>query len=194
MKIVKYPHPILAYASKPLRKIDSPLREIVRQMFDLMYEAAGVGLAANQVELPYQLLVMNPTADPEQKDEETVIINPVITKRHGEIKEVEEGCLSFPDLHLNILRPDEVEFQAIDLAGKLCRYTWRGLRARIVQHEADHLAGRCFYQRATHSGELKAKEVLASLAEQYEFELERGFVPDQAELKLRIERWEKERT
>lgn len=194
MEIVKYPHPILAYKSKPLQKIDQPLREIVREMFDLMYAADGVGLAANQVELPYQLLVMNPTADPEQKEEEYVLINPVITKRRGEQKEVEEGCLSFPDLHLNILRSDEVEFQAIDLAGQPHRYSWRGIRARIVQHETDHLNGRCFYQRASHSGELKAREILESLAEQYEFELERGFVPDEAELKKRIARWEKERT
>ena len=194
MKIVHYPHPILARPSKPLRKIDQPLRDIVAEMFDLMYEAEGVGLAANQVELPYQLLVMNPTADPDQKDEEFVLINPVITKRKGGLKEIEEGCLSFPDLHLTITRPAEVEFQAINLSGQLCRYAWKGIRARIVQHEADHLNGQCFYQKASVSGELRARDILASLAETYAFELERGFVPNEWELADRLARWEQERT
>ncbi|MBR5626760.1 MAG: peptide deformylase, partial [Thermoguttaceae bacterium] len=89
MKIVKYPHPILAYQSKPLRKIDQELRDIVAEMFDLMYESQGVGLAGNQVELPYQLFVMNPTGDPEKK-EEYVMINPVILKKKGR-EEGEEG-------------------------------------------------------------------------------------------------------
>jgi len=194
VQIVKYPHPILTYESKPLRKIDQALRDMVREMFDLMYEADGVGLAANQVELPYQLLVMNSTADPAQTEEEYVFINPVITKRGGEQKIIEEGCLSFPDLHLEIVRPEMVEFQAIDLSGKVVRYKWKGMKARIIQHETDHLHGRCFYERASQSGELKSRDILAALAEDFEFDRERGFVPSDEEIKARIEKWEKERT
>ncbi len=166
---------------------------MVREMFDLMYKAEGVGLAANQVELPYQLLVMNSTADPNQPEEEFVLINPVITKRTGAQTEIEEGCLSFPDLHLHITRPESVEFQAINLKGELCRYKWKGLKARIVQHETDHLKGLCFYQRAPISEEFRAKEVLASLEQSYTIDLENGFVPNEAQLKERIDQWLKER-
>lgn len=194
MKIVTYPHPILAYHSKPLRRIDQVLRDIVAEMFDLMYSADGVGLAANQVELPYQLLVMNPTADPEQKDQEYVLINPVISKRRGGLKVIQEGCLSFPDLQLQISRPAEVVFQAIDLTGQFRQFEWNGMEARIVQHEIDHLHGRCFYEKTGLSGELKSKEILNSLADSYEYDLQRGFVPDEAQLAERIAQWEKERT
>ena len=194
MRIVHYPHPILAYKSKPLKKIDQKLRDIVAEMFDLMYEAEGVGLAANQVELPYQLLVMNPTGDSEKKEEEYVFINPVILKRGGGLKEMNEGCLSFPELQLQITRPAEVTFQAIDLFGKACKYSWKGMPARILQHEADHLTGHCFYQRATHAGELKARSILEDLRESYEYDLSRGFVPDELELAQRISDLEKERT
>lgn len=194
MKIVQYPHPILAYKSKPIKKIDQKLRDLIAEMFDLMYSAEGVGLAANQVELPYQLLVMNPTGDSEQKGEEYALINPVITKRSGGLKEFQEGCLSFPDLQLQISRPAEVAFQAIDLSGRLCRYSWKGIHARIIQHESDHLNGQCFYQKATLSGEMKAKPILDSLAESYAFDKSRGFIPTDAELADRIAEWEKERT
>jgi len=194
VKIVQYPHPILAYKSKPIKRIDQKLRDLVAEMFDLMYAAEGVGLAANQVELPYQVLVMNPTGKSEQKEEEFAFINPVITKRTGGLKEFQEGCLSFPDLQLQISRPAEVSFQAIDISGQLRRYSWKGIRARIIQHEADHLNGQCFYQKATLSGEMKAKPILDSLAESYEFDKRRGFIPSDAELAERIAEWEKERT
>ena len=81
MKIVRYPHPVLTYKSKQIKRIDQGLRDIAAEMLELMYEAQGVGLAANQVGLPYQLLVMNPTGDRERKEEEYVFINPVIQKR-----------------------------------------------------------------------------------------------------------------
>lgn len=194
MKIVHYPHPILAYHSKPIKRIDQGLRDIVAEMFDLMYEAEGVGLAANQVELPYQLLVMNPTGDAAQKEEEYVFINPVILKRGGGLKDFEEGCLSFPELHLQITRPESVTFQAIDLSGKPCTYSWKGMKARIIQHETDHLHGQCFYQRAKLSGEMQAKAVLDSLAESFEYDRSRGFVPSDEELAARIAALEKERT
>ncbi len=194
MKIVHYPNPILAYKSKPIQKIDQKLRDIVKEMFDLMYSADGVGLAANQVGIPYQLLVMNPTGDPEQKEEEYAFLNPVILKRGGGLKEFQEGCLSFPELLLMITRPAEVTFQAVDLSGKPCRYQWKGLHARVFQHEADHLSGQCFYQKATVSGGMKARPILDSLAETYRFNQSHGLIPSDEELKKQIADWEKERT
>ena len=133
-------------------------------MLELMYEAQGVGLAANQVGLPYQLLVMNPTGDREQKEEEYVFINPVIQKRGGGMKEFEEGCLSFPDLHLTIARPDEITFQAIGPDGRPAVYHWKGFPARVVQHETDHLAGVLYVDLVSAVEKLKLADKLQKLA------------------------------
>jgi peptide deformylase len=83
MKIVKYPHPALRHKSKPLPLIDNQVRLWAGRMLELMYEAHGLGLAANQVAVPWQLLVMNDVADPEQKEHEHVLINPVILDFKG---------------------------------------------------------------------------------------------------------------
>jgi len=192
MKIVKYPHPILAYQSKPLRKIDQELRDIVAEMFDLMYESQGVGLAGNQVELPYQLFVMNPTGDPEKK-EEYVMINPVILKKKGR-EEGEEGCLSFPDLHVQIPRATEITCQAISLDGTLRQYHLKGFMARIVQHETDHLHGHCFYERANVSSQGEIRDALEELSMIYESDSKRGFNPTEEELRVKIRQLEEART
>ena len=97
MQIIQYPHPTLRHVSKPLKRVDQELHAIVREMFDLMYAANGVGLAANQVDLPYRLFIINLKSDPAAKDEELVFINPVLTSRKGNA-EAEEGCLSLPGL------------------------------------------------------------------------------------------------
>src|SRR6266852_6220434 len=93
MKIVHYPHPSLRHPGRPLTAIDKKVRLLVGEMLDLMYEAKGLGLAAPQVCLPYQLLVVNASADPNQRDQEGIFVNPVILERKGSI-EGEEGCLS----------------------------------------------------------------------------------------------------
>ena len=97
LEIIHYPHPTLRYVSKPLKRVDAELKAMVVEMFDLMYEHEGIGLAANQVDLPYRLFVCNPSGDPDDKEAECVFINPVILKGSGQ-HEREEGCLSIPDL------------------------------------------------------------------------------------------------
>ena len=174
MEIVHYPHPILARELKPVRKIDQSLRDTVREMFDLMYQAEGVGLAANQVGLPIQLFVMNPTADPDQPEEEQVFMNPIITRRFGEMRVVNEGCLSFPGLRIDVSRHEGVEFRAINLKGEVVRNKWKGLRARIVQHESDHLFGTSFFQRADISGNVSANTALEAMRETYRQALKEG--------------------
>ena len=103
LEIVKYPHPALRYASRPIEQIDDALRSTVREMFELMYDAQGIGLAANQVALPFRFFILNLTADPEQKDQEQVFINPEIVKRHSSTED-EEGCLSLPGLYAKVRR------------------------------------------------------------------------------------------
>src|SRR5690242_17373276 len=118
MKIVHYPHPSLRHPGRPLTSIDKKLNLQVGAMFDLMYEARGVGLAATQVALPYQLLIMNLTVDPNQRDQEEVYINPVIVERKGSLED-EEGCLSFPGLYQKVRRAKTVKVRAYNLKGEL---------------------------------------------------------------------------
>ena len=125
LRIVPYPHPALRYESRPVTQIDDDLRATVRAMFDLMYESRGIGLAANQVALPYRFFVLNLTADPEQKDQEQVFINPEIVKRHSSIED-EEGCLSFPGLYSKVRRARKIKVQAFDLDGQRDRARGRG--------------------------------------------------------------------
>jgi peptide deformylase len=143
LRIVPYPHPALRYPSRPVTRIDDDLRSKIRAMFDLMYESKGVGLAANQVALPYRFFILNVTADPEQKDKEQVFINPEIVKRHSSIED-EEGCLSFPGLYSKVRRARKIKVQAYDLAGNPVEIEAEDLGSRAIQHETDHLDGKLF--------------------------------------------------
>jgi peptide deformylase len=143
LEIVNFPHPALRYASRPVTEIDDGLRATIRAMFNLMYAAKGIGLAANQVALPFRFFVLNLTADPERPDEERVFINPQIVKRHSS-SEDEEGCLSLPGLYAKVRRARKIRVCAYDLEGKLVEYEAEELFSRAVQHEIDHLGGKLF--------------------------------------------------
>jgi len=141
LRIVKYPHPALRHKSKPLRRVDGELKNTVREMFDLMYLQKGIGLAANQVDLPYRFFVLNPEGDPEQ-GQEYVFLNPVINKRSG-TEEAEEGCLSFPEIYAPVKRSAKIVISAYNLAGEEVNYELTGLLARAAQHEYDHSTASC---------------------------------------------------
>jgi len=143
LQIVYYPHPALRYSSRPVTEIDDGLRATINAMFDLMYSAKGIGLAANQVDLPFRFFVLNLTADPAQKDKELVFINPEIVKRHSSVED-EEGCLSLPGLYAPVRRAKRIRVRAYDLAGNLIEHEADDLFSRVVQHEADHLEGKLF--------------------------------------------------
>lgn len=142
-RIVPHPHPALRYESRPVVQIDDDLRASVRAMFDLMYAARGIGLAANQVALPFRFFILNLSADPAQKDQERVFINPEIVKRHSSIED-EEGCLSFPGLYAKVLRARKIRVKAYDLEGREVDLEAEDLLSRAIQHETDHLAGKLF--------------------------------------------------
>jgi peptide deformylase len=143
LEIVNFPHPALRYSSRPVTEIDDGLRATIRAMFELMYTAKGIGLAANQVALPFRFFVLNLTADPEQPDKEQVFINPEIVKRHSSVED-EEGCLSLPGLYGKVRRARKIRVRAYDLQGNLVEHEADELFSRAVQHEADHLAGKLF--------------------------------------------------
>jgi peptide deformylase len=143
LEIVNFPHPALRYSSRPVTEIDDGLRATVRAMFDLMYAAKGIGLAANQVALPFRFFVLNLTADPDQPDKELVFINPEIVKRHSSVED-EEGCLSLPGLYAKVRRARKIRVRAYDLQGNLVEHEADELFSRALQHETDHLAGKLF--------------------------------------------------
>lgn len=185
MKILAYPHPVLSYKCKALKKIDAPLRDIAAEMFELMYASDGVGLAANQVGLPYQLFVMNDTGKREEKESEYCFINPVILKRKGRVTD-NEGCLSFPEIRADVIRAESIEFEAINLSGELVLYHWKGHPARVVQHEIDHLHGIGFVNRLSATSLLDVKPLLEEMVMVFTSDQQRGFVPSNDEIYKQI--------
>ena len=193
MQIIKYPHPTLRHVSKPLRRVDRELRDIVRGMFALMYEHKGIGLAANQVDLPYRLFVLNVENDPEKKDAEHVFINPVISQRHG-MAEREEGCLSFPRIYAPVRRPEKVTLAAYDLSGREIRYELSGLFARAAQHEVDHLDGKLFIDFLGPDDLAAIGDDLRKLEQEFAGQRSEGLIPADESLLARLSQLEQLRT
>ncbi|QDS88816.1 Peptide deformylase [Rosistilla ulvae] len=165
LEIVPYPHPTLRYKSKPIRKVDKALRAAVDEMFDLMYASRGVGLAANQVDIPLRMFVVNPSGE-KGDGEELVLINPVIQRPKGSWQ-AEEGCLSLPGVFGNVTRPKEIRLSAFDLKGNPIERTVDDFLGRVLQHENDHLDGVMFIDRMTDESRRDLEGVLA------EFEIAR---------------------
>ena len=180
-KIVLYPHPALRHPGKPVLTIDKDLRLQIGQMMDCMYEAKGLGLAAPQVALPFQLLVMNVTGDANQKDREEIYVNPVIVERKGTIDD-EEGCLSFPGLFQKVRRAKTATVQYYDLSGNLCEMTCHELPARLWQHEIDHLHGRLFIDVMGPMGRLASKSTLKGFEAEYRTAQKRGEIPPETDI------------
>lgn len=192
LKIVQYPHPALRHVSKPLKRVDPELREMIARMFALMYEAKGVGLAANQVDLPYRFFVVNLQSDPE-KGEEQVFINPELSRPKGSA-EAEEGCLSLPGLYAQVKRSETVTIDAYNLAGEPVHLEAEGLLARVVQHETDHINGKLFIDRLGTAAQLEVRDVVREFEIQFASQQNRGEAPSNAQIVRRLEELEKLRT
>ena len=160
----------------------------VRRMFELMYESRGVGLAANQVDLPLRLFVCNPQADPEA-GEELVFINPVLSQPRG-LAEADEGCLSFPDLYGPVTRPKKIHVQAYGIDGQEMQLDLDGLMSRIVQHETDHLDGVLFIDRMSETSSLAVREDLEEFEIQYRQRVESGHISAESDIESRLRDWE----
>tara|TARA_Y100001934_G_scaffold146556_1_gene176048 strand:+ start:236 stop:832 length:597 start_codon:yes stop_codon:yes gene_type:complete len=175
VEIIKYPHPTLRYQSKPLKRIDSALRETVAEMFQLMYEAQGIGLAANQVDLPYRLFVLN-VHEERLKDHEMVFINPVIS-RPKDPDEKEEGCLSLPGVYAQVRRPASIHVTALNLAGEPIEGEFGGLLARAIQHETDHLDGILFIDRLVDLTKKQLQDDLDRFQKKYDLNRTENNIP-----------------
>jgi len=193
LQVIHYPHPVLRHRSKPIKKVDAELRRLVAEMFNLMYEHEGVGLAANQVGLPYRLFVANPQADRDSEETEQVFINPVIRSGKG-LAEAEEGCLSIPGVHAHVLRKDTVQIQAYDLAGNELNLDLDELPARIAQHEIDHLDGVLFIDRLAPAQLAEVRDQLTDFEFEFRNKSETGEFPPEAQIAAQLEELERLRT
>ena len=144
-EIVKYPDPVLAKPASPVTEFDAALKKLVEEMFESMYAAQGIGLAAPQIGLSKQLTVID-ISFKKNPDEKIVLINPEIIEEEGKQFE-EEGCLSLPEIREKVHRAARVKVRAQNQHGKAFEIEGEELLARAFQHEIDHLNGILFIDR-----------------------------------------------
>lgn len=145
-EILRFPHPLLKNPTKRVEVIDKEIKDIIRDMFETMYNAEGVGLAANQIGVDLRIMVIDTTPRKESLPLKLVLINPEILEKEGSIK-YREGCLSFPGLVVEVERYRRVKVKALDENGEEREYHLEGFPAIVFQHEMDHLEGITFLDR-----------------------------------------------
>src|SRR5262245_8717538 len=142
LPIITLPDPLLRAKSQPVERVDDDLRMLIDDMLETMYGAPGVGLAAVQVGIPRRLLVLDVTDKEEEDKHPIAMINPRIIKLGDELVPYEEGCLSIPDVRVEIERPSHLTVAFLDREGREQTLDADGLLATVIQHEIDHLDGR----------------------------------------------------
>ena len=176
LPIIKYGHPALRQKGQRIEKITPPIQELVANMLETMYAAAGIGLAAQQVGQALQLTVLDVRAAKDRPSTleiggapadvgafmPLVLINPEI-RPFGEPALGPEGCLSFPEIYADITRPESVRVLAMNLKGEKIEFKAGGLLSRAIQHEVDHLNGILFIDRMTSLDMSEAKAELEAL-------------------------------
>jgi len=143
LPVLCYPDPRLHKRAKPVDKVDDRIKGIVKDMAETMYDAPGVGLAATQVDIHEQIIVIDVS---DEQNDLMVFINPELVWASEEKKSWREGCLSVPDFYDEVDRPANIRIKAIDLHGKPFELEADGLLAVCLQHEMDHLRGKVFVE------------------------------------------------
>ncbi|MDA0191543.1 MAG: peptide deformylase [Proteobacteria bacterium] len=159
LPILRFPDPRLKKIASPVEKIDDGIRRLARDMAETMYEAPGIGLAATQVDVHRQVIVIDIS---EARDSLLVLVNPAIVARDG-VQVCEEGCLSVPGIYDKVERAEHVTVRYLDLEGETRTIDADGLLAVCLQHEMDHLQGKVFVD---HLSLLKQTRIKAKLAKQ----------------------------
>ena len=159
LKILHFPDERLRTVAKPVERVDDRLRKFIDDMFDTMYDAPGIGLAATQVDFHQRLIVIDVS---EEKNQPLVFINPEILEREG-VEEMDEGCLSVPGIYEKVQRADKVKVRALDRNGESFEITADGLLAVCIQHEIDHLDGKLFVD---YLSSLKRQRIKKKLSKQ----------------------------
>ena len=143
LTILRYPDPRLHTMAQPVAAVDARLRQLADAMFETMYDASGIGLAATQVDVHERLVVIDIS---EERNQPLVLINPEIVWLSEETRVGDEGCLSVPGIYDGVERALAVRVQALDLDGKLQVHEAEGMLAVCIQHEMDHLMGKVFVE------------------------------------------------
>ena len=159
LAILRYPDPRLHKVAKPVAVVDDEIRKLAKNMAETMYAAPGVGLAATQVDVHKQLIVIDLS---ETRDQLLVLINPQILESRGK-SDCEEGCLSVPGIFEKVARAEWVKVRALDVNGKLFTLEATGMLSVCIQHEMDHLKGKVFVE---YLSRLKQNRILSKLKKQ----------------------------
>jgi len=146
LTILEFPDPRLRTVAAPVKVVDDSIRQLIDDMFETMYEAPGVGLAATQVDVHQQVIVIDVS---EEKNQPLVFINPAIEVLDDELREYDEGCLSVPGFYEPVSRPARVRVRALDRDGNPFELEPEDLLAVCIQHEVDHLRGKLYVDYLT---------------------------------------------
>jgi peptide deformylase len=160
LEILRYPDVRLQAIAKPVAIVDDTIKKLVADMVDTMYDAPGIGLAATQVNVPLQVIVIDVSDD---KDQLLVFINPKVTDESDDSKVYQEGCLSVPGVYDDVERPDRVTITALNEKGEKFTLKADGLLAVCIQHEMDHLKGKVFVQYLSRLKQSRIKSKMLKL-------------------------------
>ena len=141
LDILEFPDPQLRTIARPVKEVDERIKQLVRDMTETMYDAEGIGLAATQINVHRQIVVIDVS---EERDTTLVFINPSIEVLDPELHNYQEGCLSVPGYYEEVSRPTAVKVKALNEKGEAFEITAEGLLAVCIQHEMDHLNGKLF--------------------------------------------------
>ena len=158
LEIYKLGDDVLRQSAKRISKVDNSIRRLAKDMLQSMYSAKGIGLAAPQIGINKELLVIDVNFE-DSAAEPLILINPEITGYGTTLNSYEEGCLSIPGVYLNVVRPSTIKLKFRDEMGRPRKMKAEGLLARCIQHEMDHLNGVLFVDRVTSTEDLQ-KELL----------------------------------
>lgn len=156
LQILRYPDERLHKVAVPVTEVDDNIRRLVRDMAETMYAAPGIGLAATQVNVHQQVIVIDIS---EAKNDLKVFINPQLVASDG-MQEYEEGCLSVPGIYEKVKRPEHATIQALDINGEPFTLQTDGLMAVCIQHEMDHLKGKVFVEYLSQLKQTRIKHKL----------------------------------
>lgn len=164
LNILEYPDPKLRTIAAPVKVFDQRIKDIVKDMFETMYDAPGIGLAATQVDIHERIVVIDVS---EEKNQPLVIINPEVEILEGEPESMDEGCLSIPGFYEEVSRVNHCKLNAFDENGNAYEKICKGLLAVCVQHELDHLNGKLFVD---YISPLKRNRIKSKLEKKHKLE------------------------
>ncbi|MBR9827082.1 MAG: peptide deformylase [Oceanospirillales bacterium] len=161
LNILEFPDPRLRTIAEPVTQVDDAIRQLVDDMFETMYDASGIGLAATQVNVHKRVVTIDLSED---NSEPMVLINPEYTVLQDELEPMQEGCLSVPGFYEEVQRPNRIRLKALDRDGTPYEREVEGLLAVCIQHELDHLNGKLFVDYLT---TLKRNRIRTKLEKQH---------------------------